>query len=219
MQQTIDWHSHWIRKNPGFHEGQVNRYLEQFLPEFHLNPADTVFMPLCGKAVDILWLSRQGYQVIGVELSEVAVQAFFEESQVAYKATRQDQFMVYEAENITLYQGDLMHLRSSQLADCKLVYDRASIVAIEPFNRAAYKYHMLEIIPAGCPILMVTLEYDQNIMQGPPFSVPVNEISTLYHPQYSVQFLHSNEQSTEGSRWRERGLQSLIESAIRLDAV
>ncbi len=218
MKQTIDWRSHWTRKTPGFHEGQVNAYLEKFLPLFDLAPGDTIFMPLCGKAVDILWLSQQGYRVIGVELSEVAVLSFFEESSIEFVKVQQENFSVYKAKNITLYQGDFMHIQAQHLADCKLVYDRASIVAIEPFNRQSYKHKMLQIIPAAIPMLMVTLEYDQDIMQGPPFSVPASEISALYHPQYSAHFLQSNEQSTEGSRWRERGLQSLIESALRLNA-
>ena len=218
MKQTIDWHSHWTRKTPGFHEGQVNAYLEQFLPLFNLNLGDSIFMPLCGKAVDILWLSKQGYRVIGVELSEVAVLSFFEESNIEFEKVLQQDLTVYKAQNITLYQGDFMHIQPEYLTDCKLVYDRASIVAIEPFNRQSYKQKMLQIIPEGIPMLVVTLDYDQDIMQGPPFSVPASEISDLYQPEYTIQFLQSSEQSTVGSRWRERGLQSLMESAHRLDA-
>ena len=112
MKQTVDWHSHWTRKNPGFHEGQVNTYLQQFLPLFELKPDDRIFMPLCGKAVDILWLSQQGYHVIGVELSEVAIQSFFAESDLQFVKIQHPEFVIYEAPNITLYQGDLMGLRT-----------------------------------------------------------------------------------------------------------
>ena len=216
MKQTVDWHSHWIRKSPGFHEGQVNSYLQQFLPLYNLQPGDTVFMPLCGKAVDILWLSQQGYHVIGVELSDVAIQSFFEESGIGFEKEELEKLVVYKAENITLYQGDYMNLQDKYLKNCKLVYDRASIVAIESFNRKTYKCKMLEIIPAATPMLLVTLDYDQNIMQGPPFSVPVSEITQLYQPEYKLELLQSSEQIEERPKWRDIGLQSLLESALRL---
>ncbi|MBT3722119.1 MAG: thiopurine S-methyltransferase [Gammaproteobacteria bacterium] len=216
MKQTVDWHSHWIRKSPGFHEGQVNSYLQQFLPLYNLQPGDTVFMPLCGKAVDILWLSQQGYHVIGVELSDVAIQSFFEESGIGFEKEELEKLVVYKAENITLYQGDYMNLQDKYLKNCKLVYDRASIVAIESFNRKTYKRKMLEIIPAATPMLLVTLDYDQNIMQGPPFSVPVSEITQLYQPEYKLELLQSSEQIEERPKWRDIGLQSLLESALRL---
>lgn len=216
MKQTVDWHSHWTRKTPGFHEGRVNTYLEQFFPLFKLEPGDSIFMPLCGKAVDILWLSQQGYHVIGVELSEIAVQSFFAESGIDFVRGKQEKLVIYEAPNITLYQGDFMDIQAQQLIDCKLVYDRASIVAIESFNRVVYKRKMLDIIPAGIPMLLVTLEYDQGIMQGPPFSVPVSEITQLYQPEYQLELLQSSEQIEERPKWRETGLKSLLESALRL---
>ena len=216
MKQTVDWHSHWTNKKPGFHEGRVNTYLQQFLPLFELQAGDTVFIPLCGKAVDILWLSEQGFKVIGVEISKVAVESFFEESRLIYKKHQTEHFVTYQTSNITLFQGDFMHLQAAQLTDCKLVYDRASIVAIESFNRAAYKEKILELIPTGTPMLMVTLDYDQRTMNGPPFSVPVDEIISLYQPEYKVELLQQSEQIEERPRWKERGLKSLIESALRM---
>ncbi len=216
MKQTVDWHRHWTRPNPGFHEGQVNRYLLKHLPLFCLPSAATIFVPLCGKAVDILWLSEQGYKVIGVELSQVAVESFFAESGLQFSSQSDGAFVRYQAHNITLYQGDYLDLQAQHLAGCALVYDRAAIVAIESFNRAAYKQKMLQIIPAATPMLMVTLDYDQQQMSGPPFSVPVAEIVELYGNEYDIELLESNEQIEERSRWRDQGLTSLIESALKL---
>jgi thiopurine S-methyltransferase len=216
MKQTVDWHSHWNRKTPGFHEGRVNTYLQRFLPLFKLQPGDSIFMPLCGKAVDILWLSQQGFNVVGVELSKVAVESFFAESWLEFVQQQAGEFTLYQSPGITLYQGDFMHLAPQALSSCSLVYDRASIVAIESFNRIAYKSKMLELIPAATPMLMVTLTYDQAQMSGPPFSVPVDEIVELYQPEYQVELLQSCEQIEERPRWKERGLESLVESALRL---
>jgi len=219
MKQTIDWHSHWTRKTPGFHEGKANRYLQQYLPLFNLQPGDHIFMPLCGKAVDILWLSQQGYQVIGVELSEVAITSFFEESSIDFTKTHRGDFVTYKAKNITLHQGNFMHLQASQLRSCKLIYDRASLVAIEQINRESYSKKMIEINPLGTPMLLIALKYDQSIMQGPPFSVPDTEIRQLYKGYYELESLQANEQIEERSKWKELGLKSLIESAFKLTAV
>lgn len=217
MKQTVDWHSYWTRKKPGFHEARVNEYLQMYLPLFGLNPEDAIFLPLCGKAHDIQWLAQQGFQVVGVELSEVAIQSFFEEFELDYSVTREANFAVYRSTNITLYQGDFMHLQAGHLAHCKLVYDRASIVAIESFNRQRYSSHLLQIIPKDIPILMVTLEYDQSIMKGPPFSVPVEEIKGYFEPGYTVTSLITNEQIDEREKWREMGLKSFRETALSLN--
>ena len=219
MKQTVDWHSHWTRKTPGFHEGRVNTYLQQFLPSYHLQPGDRIFMPLCGKAVDILWLSLQGFRVIGVELSKVAIESFFEESALDFAKVQHGKLVKYEAPNITLYLGDFMDIQADHLTGCKLVYDRASIVAIESFNRGVYKRKILEIIPAGIPMLLVTLDYNQKMMKGPPFSVPVSDIKQLYQPEYRLELLQTSEQIAERPKWRDLGLQSLLESALRLTAV
>ncbi len=216
MKQTVDWHKHWTRPNPGFHEGQVNRYLEKYLPLFSLPAGATIFMPLCGKALDIYWLSQQGYRVIGVELSAVAVESFFNEADLPYSKKTDGKFTRYEAQNITLYQGDYLDIQAAQLEQCALVYDRASIVAIESFNRASYQQRMMQIIPAATPMLLITLTYDQSQMSGPPFSVPVDEIRQLYQPDYQIDLLESNEQIEERPRWRDQGLTSLNETALKL---
>ncbi len=218
MKQTVDWHSHWTNARPGFHEGRVNPYLQQFFPRFDLQQGGGIFLPLCGKAVDMLWLSEQGFNVIGVELSKVAVESFFEESGLEYECRKTPEFTVYSTAGITIYQGDFMSLESTQLASCKLVYDRASIVAIESFNRAAYKAKMLELIPLATPMLVVVLDYDQSRMSGPPFSVPVQEVIELYQPEYEVELLQSSELIEVQPHWKGRGLDSLIESALSLAA-
>jgi len=216
MKQTVDWHQHWTRPTPGFHEGQVNPYLCEYIERFALNRGDTVFVPLCGKAVDMRWLAEQGYQVIGVELSRVAVEAFFAESGLSYEYSEQGPFTVYMGGGITLYQGDFMHLEPEQLADCKLVYDRASLVAIEPFNRKPYKAKMLSLIPQATPMLMVVLDYDQSRMAGPPFSVPVSDVIELYQPEYAVALRQSCELIQAQPHWKQKGLDSMRESALSL---
>ena len=216
MRQTIDWHQFWTRESPGFHEARVNTYLERFISRFGLRPGDRIFLPLCGKAHDIHWLWQQGYDVVGVELSAVAVQAFFKEFDIDHEVGRDGELTAYRADRLTLYQGDLMHMQSRHLETCRMVYDRAALVAIESFNRASYCSRMLELVPAATPMLLVTLDYDQSCMDGPPFSVPVSEVRHLYGEHYRIDPLLENEQIDERPKWRQLGLTSLREIALQL---
>ena len=218
MEQKVNWHDFWSREgNPGFHQAGVNTYLEQFISLFDLAPGDTVFLPLCGKSVDMLWLAQQGFKVIGVELSEVAIKAFFKESALHYEIESIPGFTRYDSANISLYHGNFIDLKAQHLSSCKLVYDRASIVAIEPSNRPVYSQHMLNLIPGETSMLLVLLEYDQSVISGPPFSVPVAEVESYYSDLYDIQTLLSQELIEKEPRWREKGLESFRETVLKLE--
>jgi thiopurine S-methyltransferase len=219
MEQKVNWHDFWSRDgNPGFHEEEGNGYLKQFFPDFNLKPGDHVFLPLCGKTVDMLWLLNQGFKVTGVELSEVAIKAFFEESRLDYQVEVVDGFTCYYNDDIRLFQGNFIHLKAEHLGACELVYDRAAIVAIEPENRPLYTRHMLDIIAPGTAMLMILLEYDQDVVSGPPFSVTQAEVQDYYADTYHIQTLFSEDMIDKEPRWRERGLNSFRETVLKLVA-
>jgi thiopurine S-methyltransferase len=219
MEQKINWHDFWSREgNPGFHEEEGNGYLKQFLPSFDLNPGDHVFLPLCGKTVDMLWLVEQGFTVSGVELSEVAVKAFFEESGIDYKVEPLEDFTCYYSDKIKIYHGNFIDLKPWHLQSCQLVYDRAAIIAIEPDIRHLYSQHMLHIIPQTAAMMVILLEYDQEVISGPPFSVTPGEIESCYAKRYQIETLFREEMIDQEPRWRERGLKSFKETVLKLAA-
>ena len=211
------WLDRWRENRIGFHEGEVNRYLDRYLSQFGLEPGSCLFMPLCGKAHDIAWLAGQGYEVIGIELSQLAIEAFFEEQGLTYECFETDRFAIYEGERITLLQGDFFDLRNDDLGACSFVYDRAALIAIDAPDRPRYCEHMLSIIPAVSNMLLVTMEYDQAEMQGPPFSVSRDEIYRYYDDAFSINLLESNDILDERPRWRDAGLTALGECVFRLD--
>jgi thiopurine S-methyltransferase len=98
------------------------------------------------------------------------------------------------------------------------VYDRAAIVAIEPDIRHLYSQHMLHIIPHSAAMLMVLLEYDQEVVVGPPFSVTQSEVDSYYAQRYHIETLFREEMIDKEPRWRERGLQSFKETVLKLKA-
>ena len=76
------WLERWEQEETGFHQSDTNPYLCQYWKELYLDQDDTVFVPLCGKSQDMLWLSAQNHKVLGVELSAIAVEGFFKENKL-----------------------------------------------------------------------------------------------------------------------------------------
>jgi thiopurine S-methyltransferase len=210
------WLDRWKEDRIGFHEAQINRHLQTWFPKMAPAAGSGVFLPLCGKALDIQWCAQQGYEVLGIELSQIAIEAFFTENAIAFERSESECFVHYRAPNITLLQGDFFDLSIADLQHCQLVYDRAALIAMEGDNRLRYYDHMQSIVPERCDMLLISLEYDQAEMQGPPFSVPTDEIMNHYQKTFSIEQLESSSIIDERPRWRNVGLTALQESVFSL---
>lgn len=165
-----DWQQRWDAGNINFHRRAVHPALLR-----HWTPrTGTVLVPLCGKTLDLRWLAERGHRVIGVELVERAVLAFFEEQHLAFD--RHDgplpSFVARDLP-ITIHQGDYFSLSKLR---CDALWDRAALVALPLELRRAYAKHTDSLLAPDAFRLVVTLEYDQALVQGPPFSVPANEV-------------------------------------------
>lgn len=173
------WHERWSSNQIGFHEPQVNPLLVGWVSALALPKGARVFLPLCGKTLDIDWLLAQGYRVAGAELSAIAVGQLFERLGVTPIITRDLELQRHSAAGVDLFVGDIFQLTASMLGEIDAVYDRAALIALPPGMRARYAEH-LERITRGARQLLVTLEYDQQRLDGPPFSVPGDEVRRLY---------------------------------------
>lgn len=182
------WHTRWENMQIGFHEGMVNRMLAAHLDALVLAPGARLFLPLCGKTRDIAWLSARGYRVAGAELSEIAVRQLFEELNVTPQVTLTGPLRRYAADGIDIFAGDIFDLTADLLGAVDAVYDRAALVALPEGMRARYAVH-LAAITAIEPQLLITFEYDQSIMQGPPFSVPDAEVRACHGARYDISVL------------------------------
>ncbi|WP_277052277.1 thiopurine S-methyltransferase [Zestomonas thermotolerans] len=175
MQESF-WQERWARDQIGFHQAQVTPYLRRHWPALQL-PADSqVLVPLCGKTLDMCWLAERGHAVLGVELVEKAVQAFFAENGLEPQISQHGAFTCYRADNIELYCGDFFALGAADVARCVAFYDRAALIALPEALRRRYREHLQAILPVTCQGLVITLEYDQTQMDGPPFSVSRTEM-------------------------------------------
>ncbi|MBT0622383.1 thiopurine S-methyltransferase [Pseudomonas fluorescens] len=210
------WQERWARNQIGFHLPEVNPYLQRHWPKLALAEGAKVLVPLCGKSLDLMWLASLGYRVLGVELSEQAVEAFFSEQGLMPRISQRGVFKVYRADLIEVWCGDFFALDAEALADCFALYDRAALIALPPLMRAQYAEHLNALLRPGCQGLLITLDYDQTQKAGPPFAVADEEVKLLLGGHWSVQVLE--EQDILGESWKfvQDGVTRLEERVYRV---
>ena len=194
------WQERWARNQIGFHLPEVNPYLQRHWPQLALAQGAQVLVPLCGKSLDLMWLASHGLRVLGVELSEQAVKAFFSEQNLVPRITRRGVFSVYQADLIEVWCGDFLALDAEAVADCTALYDRAALIALPPLMRAQYAEHLHQLLRPGCQGLLITLDYDQTQKAGPPFAVTDDEVKVLFGSQWTLGVLE--EQDILGESWK-----------------
>jgi len=211
------WHDRWENNLTGFHLDEVNQYLKESWPLLNLQPGARVFVPLCGKSLDLIWLAEQGYEVTGIELSPLAVKAFFAENHLNVEKTTIRGIECWQSGNIRLFCGNFFSLTAEILGQVDAVFDRASLVALPRAMRQDYAARLTEITQSA-PKLLVTLEYEQEKMDGPPFSVSEDEVNSLYQTNYAVKRLSAQDVLGDNERFRSRGLDYMNESTYLLTA-
>ncbi len=214
--QAEFWLERWQQNQIGFHEKEINSHLQNYWGKLKLPKKSKIFVPLCGKSSDMLWLLAQGYEVLGVELSPLAVQGFFIDNQLDAKLSNCGAFQRWEIDGLSIYQGDFFALTSEDLAGCSAIYDRASLIAL-PFDmRQKYAEHLKKVVPSLTDTLLITLEYDQNEMQGPPFSVSKEEVYSLFGAACEIESLFAEDSLEENVALKNRGLSHLMEKVYWL---
>ncbi|WP_295383934.1 thiopurine S-methyltransferase [uncultured Thiodictyon sp.] len=211
------WLTRWHRGETGWHLEEVNRHLSTFWPPLAVPAGTQVLVPLCGKTIDLLWLAGQGYRVLGVELSPLAVDAFFAHNGLTPTVTDDAGLRRHRVDELEILCGDVFALPPAQLAGVGAVYDRAALIALPPELRERYAAHLAALLPAGVPRLLITLEYDQALMAGPPFSVSSAEVQQLFGETHRITALGTFDALPESPGMRQRGLTELTERVYRLD--
>ncbi|GAA6144170.1 thiopurine S-methyltransferase [Thalassolituus maritimus] len=213
------WHERWEKQEIGFHLADTNPALAAHWQTIPVDLGERVLVPLCGKSVDILWLLREGYQVVGVELSEVALDAMAESIEETFSLAVDKQkvgdYILYRAAGILLICGDWFAMTSYDTGPIDAVYDRAALIAMPEDLRRQYS-EQLRAVAGNAPQLLVTLEYDQSEMAGPPFSVPVDQVESYYGDVMNIDLIADKDCLIDEPKFRERGLSSLRERVVRL---
>lgn len=185
------WHQMWERPQQGFHQAQPNDFLTRYWSRLNLKGNETVLVPLCGKSVDMNWLVQQGHSVLGVELSQKALDAFVSDHQLDFEPLDHAVFDGHQTAEIRLFCGDFFKLSVEDCRDVKAFYDRAALVALPADMRQRYAAHLAAICADNVTGLLVVMDYDQTVMSGPPFAVSDAEVAQLFSEHFALQKIAS----------------------------
>ena len=195
------WQQRWQEGRIGFHKSDVNPELIKYFSNLALPIGSRVLVPLCGKSIDMVWLACAGYDVVGIELVESAVQAFFTEQNItptiteftsaADKSTLKRYQGQLAGQTITLWAANIFALSAIDIDAINAIYDRAALIALPANMRADYSRHIVKLSD-NAPQLLITLNYDQSKKDGPPFSITQQQLHQYYSADYKIVELASN---------------------------
>lgn len=210
------WLERWQKNEIGFHAPKVQPALAKYWHALEVPKGASVFVPLCGKTIDMSWLAGEGYRVVGAELSELAVDAFFAEHGLTATVREIDGFKVKSSGGVEIWCGDFFALDRAKLPPLAATYDRAALVAMPPQMQPRYASKMAELMPAGAPVLLVGLDYDPKEMQGPPFNIPQARVRELYQDAFDVAVLDAKDGLAKSDHLAKRGVTWLEEASYLL---
>lgn len=185
------WKQGWRVNETAFHLDHIHPLLIRFWPTLGLNREDRVFVPLCGKSLDLMWLHGLGHDIAGVELSPIAVRQFFKASRVHPKRSHLKELTCWTHERLAIYCGDFFELTRDEMSGVRAVYDRAALSALPEDLRAYYIAHLHAILPDDCGVLLLTIEDiddDETVSDATAASA---EIACLYAGYFSVEMIYA----------------------------
>lgn len=213
---TDFWLERWREGRTNFHQSRITPPLVRYWPTLELEPGSLVLVPLCGKSLDMIWLAQQGFRVLGVELSQLAVEQFFAENDLKHTVHETAQGRHYVAGGIELICGDIFDLTAETLSSCTGVFDRAALIALPPEMRHRYVQHVYAGLAPDYRGLLITQDYPQEQMEGPPFSVRDDEVQALYAGHSEALILDRRDTLAKEPKFIERGLKQLDTVVYRL---
>lgn len=210
------WLDRWRESRIGFHQDAPTPLLLKHWDAVGVAPGSRVFVPLCGKSLDMVWLASRGYRVLGCELSPLAVSQFFEEQGLAPRVDEEPDGVHYVAGPIEIVQGNVFQLHAKAIGSCRAVYDRAALIALPPKMRERYVTEVWAKLPQSALALLITLEYPKHEKQGPPFSVSEIEVRRLFGEGWSATELSRLDILGDQPGFRAEGVTALETTAFKL---
>ncbi len=185
------WLNRWRKNETGWHQTEEEPALINW---FSGRPKARVFVPLCGKSLDLRWLMNQGHEVVGCELSQEACEAFLKENDLDFTVSHFPKFNVYEGQSFRILNGDIFDLDSRAIGEIDAIYDRAALIALDPITRKRYSAHLMNQIlpsPPGPSLewLQIILTRSPSDPSGPPYSVAYDEVQALYGGVFHIALL------------------------------
>lgn len=202
---STSWRQRWQEGRIGFHLSQPHPALLKYWPTLGVEQGTKVLVPLCGKSLDMRWLADAGHPVLGIELAPEAIAQFLAQRQTPVSRYTQAGFEISRQGSVELWCGDFFHLHIRQAAEVGAFYDRAALIALPPATRERYAFHLAQLVPPGAAGLLVSITHEDE-GAGPPYSVPDQEVTQLFTPNFRVTLL---EQGSPDERGRTESVWSL----------
>jgi thiopurine S-methyltransferase len=179
----------WKRNDIKFHQPVISSLLQQYLPQLHLNTNDSILVPLCGKSLDMDLLADSGYHVMGVEVSNIAIQAYFDARGVKPRKEKKEKFIRWWHQNIEIWCGDIFNLTANDIGHIRTLYDCAALTAFPADSRPYYVRHFHENLSPHSQILLITVETADGQQQDSSSTID-REVQALYEKHYRIDLLH-----------------------------
>ena len=199
------WTDMWKEHIFPWHEDGVHEYLIKYIDELtggRLNIR--VFVPLCGKSVDMLWLADQGHTVVGVELADKAIESFFTENNLTFTkepvklAAGSEPAEVYRCneKQITIFCCDLFTLKEEDIGEkVDAIWDRGSLSAIVPSagdRGKRYAKHMRSLLARDGNYLLESHHYEVDRGNDPPASISDELRNEIFGEDFTIKELDVN---------------------------
>lgn len=186
------WLDVWDKRQLGFNQSEFNPKMVELLKDKNLS-GQTVFVPLCGKSIDMIWFLNKGANVYACELSAVAIEEFFQENNIEYQIQEYNDYKRFIGGNITIDCGDFFNL---DIPRVDFIYDRASMVALPTQMRARYQQKMKNLFKGLKEYYLFTFSYDQSLFDGPPFSIDEPEVLNVFN-EYEINKVFSETKNSD----------------------
>ena len=211
------WHERWQAGQIGFHQSAVHPLLARWWPRLGLPNEARVYVPLCGKSLDMVWLADRRHTIVGSELSPIAIRDFFAGRGLEPAQTDESGFRRHAAGPFEIIEGDALALTPALLGPVAAAYDRAALVALPPDLRRPYAESLARLLPSGAKALLIAFEYPQEMKGGPPFSVEAAEIQALFEPDFRVDQVERLDILAESPKFAEVGIPALFETVFLME--
>lgn len=208
------WISKWEDKAIGFHRADYHPELIKYFDKIEPHSDNKILVPLCGKTKDMLFLKEKGLQISGIEFSDIACEEFFSENDLSFTTIEENGFKVFKGSNHSLFCGDFYKYKPEH--KYQAAYDRAAIVAIDPKSRKAYAKQYSNLLVSGAKLLLLSFEYDQTKVQGPPWSVEETYINEFFGSDFKVEILDSNLVEITSPKFKKNGLEQATQKIYLL---
>lgn len=184
-QEDKFWHQAWEDGRTRFHLSEYNTNLVKFFPSYSFKQKNSCLVPLCGKTLDMHFLADHFENVVGVDIVKMPLEQFFSDHQI--NSHEEPKNKSINGRNITLYERDFLNDNLAELKQFDFIYDRASLVAIEPKLRPKYVQQIKNFFHQDTILHLATFEREIH-GGGPPYDLTPDEVREYFN-DFNIEML------------------------------